>query len=149
MATLTFPNLGRIVAIAVLCLSLWGCGLVNPPPPKAVVEMAIAQKLTQTQAMLYRQLDASIDPADRAQVGRIRITDHHRTSLGQQPAVEVAGTYHLKGGLLTGAQRRQTRPFDLYLRDDGNDQWRLLEPVLEPSGEVLRWQSTPLIEAED
>ncbi|MGB3202968.1 MAG: hypothetical protein WBA99_18830 [Nodosilinea sp.] len=147
MATLTFQKLGRIVAIAVLCLSLWSCGLVNPRPPRAVVEMAIAQKLSQTQAMLYRQLDAAVDPADLAQVGRIRITDHHRITLGQQSAVEVVGIYHLTGGPLTGAQRRQTRPFDLYLqRNDGNDQWLLLEPVLGRSGEVLRWQSTPLLE---
>ncbi|PSN13357.1 hypothetical protein C7293_16235 [filamentous cyanobacterium CCT1] len=149
MATLTFKRLGRIVAIALLCLSLWSCGLVNPRPPRAVVEMAIAQKLSQTQAVLYRQLESSVDPADLAQVGRIRISDHHWTTLANQPAVEVAGTYHLKGGQLTAAQRRQTRDFDLYLRrGDSKDQWLLLEPVLGRSGEVLRWQSTPLVKPE-
>ncbi|PSR19290.1 hypothetical protein C8255_03115 [filamentous cyanobacterium CCP3] len=149
MATLTFKKLGRIVAIAVLCLSLVSCGLVNPRPPRAVVEMAIAQKLSQTQAVLYRQFASSVDPADRAQVGRIRISDHHWTTLDNQPAVEVAGTYHLKGGQLTAAQRRQTRDFDLYLRrGDSKDQWLLLEPVLVRSEEVLRWQSTPLIKPE-
>ncbi|MGB3309040.1 MAG: hypothetical protein WBG32_21145 [Nodosilinea sp.] len=144
MATLTFRKLGRMVAIAVVCLSLWGCGLVNPRPPRAVVEMAIAQKLSQTQAVLYRQLESSVDPADLAQAGRIRIADHHWTTLASQPAVEVAGTYHLKGGQLTAAQRRQTRAFDLYLQRDSKDQWLLLEPVLARSGEVLQWQSTPL-----
>ncbi|MGG6239400.1 hypothetical protein ACQ4N7_12270 [Nodosilinea sp. AN01ver1] len=149
MATLTFKKLGRIVAIAVLCLSLWSCGLVNPRPPKAVVELAIAQKLAQTQAVLYRQFGSAVDPADLAQVGRIRISDHHWTTLANQPAVEVSGTYHLKGGQLTVAQRRQTRDFDLYLRrGDSKDQWLLLEPVLARSGEVLRWQPTPLIEPE-
>ncbi|MBE9157463.1 hypothetical protein IQ265_11600 [Nodosilinea sp. LEGE 06152] len=145
MAMLTFKKLGRLVAIAVLCLSLWSCGLVNPRPPRAVVEMAIAQKLSQTQAVLYRQLESAISSSELAQVGSIRIADHHWTTLANQPAVEVAGTYHLKGGQLTAAQRRQTRAFDLYLRrGDSKDQWLMLEPVLGRSGEALRWQSTPL-----
>ncbi|MBE9112940.1 hypothetical protein IQ273_26485 [Nodosilinea sp. LEGE 07298] len=149
MAKLTFKKLGQIVAIAVLCLSLWGCGLVNPRPPRAVVEAAIAQKLSQTQAVLYRQFESSVDPADLAQVGSIRISDHHWTTLANQPAVEVAGTYHLKGGQLTAAQRRQTRDFDLYLqRGESKEQWLLLEPVLARSGEVLQWQPTPLIKPE-
>ena len=149
MATLTFKRLGQIVAIAVLCLSLVSCVLMIRRPPRAVVELAIAQKLAQTQAVLYRQFEPSVDPADLSQVGRIRIADHHWTTLANQPAVEVAGTYHLKGGQLTAAQRRQTRDFDLYLRrGDSKDQWLLLEPVLARSGEVLRWQSTPLNEPE-
>lgn len=149
MATLTFRKLGRIVAIAVLCLSLWSCGLVNPGPPRTVVEMAIAQKLAQTQAVLYRQFESSVDSGDLAQVDRIRISDHHWTTLADQPAVEIAGTYHLKGGQLTRAQRSQTRAFDLYLqRGDSKDQWLLLEPMLGRSGEVLRWQPTPLLQPE-
>ncbi|WP_035985585.1 hypothetical protein [Leptolyngbya sp. KIOST-1] len=139
----------RILIIGILCFCLGSCGLVNPRPPRAVVETAIAQKLSQTQAVLYRQLDATTAPGDLAQVGRIRITDHHWTTLANQPAVEVAGTYHLRGGALTAAQRRQTRNFDLYLRrGDSQDQWLLLEPVLGRSSEVLRWQSTPLFQPE-
>ncbi|WP_017298485.1 hypothetical protein [Nodosilinea nodulosa] len=146
MKKLASKTVMQIMAIALMCLSLLGCGLINPRPPRTVVEAAIAQKLSQTQAVLYRQLAPAIPPADLAQVGRIRITDHHWTTLAGQPAVEVTGSYHLKGGQLTSAQRRQTREFDLYLqRGDTKQSWLLLEPSLAKSGEILRWQSTPVL----
>ena len=136
----------RTIVVAILCLSLWGCGLVSPRPPRAVVEAAIAQKLSQTQAILYRQVAPAIPSPELAQVGSLRIANHHWTTLADQPAVEVAGTYHLKGGALTAAQRRQTRAFDLYLQHGPTkNQWLLLEPVPTKSGEPLRWQSTPLL----
>lgn len=139
-------HLGRWVVIGLLCLALLGCGVINPRPPRAVVEGAIAQKLSQTQAILYRQFGAA--PADLAQVGRIRIADHHWTEIVGQPAVEVAGTYHLKGGGLTSAQRRQTRDFDLYLqRGTTQDQWLLLEPAPTQPGEPLQWLATPVVPA--
>ena len=146
----------RWVVIGVLCLSLLGCGLINPRPPRAVVEGAIAQKLSQTQALLYRQFGQQAgrqfraDPADLAQVGRIRIADHHWTEIAGQPAVEVAGTYHLKGGGLTNAQRRQTRDFNLYLRRGATpDQWLLLEAAPAQPGESLRWLATPIITSQE
>lgn len=143
MDTVTSIRPIRWVLIGMLCLSLLGCGLINPRPPRAVVESAIAQKLSQTQAVLYRQFDS--DPADRAEVGRIRIADHRWTELVGQPTVEVTGTYHLRGGRLTSAQRRQTREFDIYLqRGATKDQWRLLEPVSAQSGDGLKWQAIPL-----
>lgn len=133
----------RWVLMAMLCLSLLGCGLINPRPPRAVVEGAIAQKLSQTQSVLYSQF--AVAPTDRTQVGRIRVTDHHWTELAGQPTVEVTGTYHLKGGSLTNAQRSQTREFDVYLRRGATkDQWLLLEPVSAQGGEPLNWQATPL-----
>ena len=136
----------RWVLMALLCLSLLGCGLINPRPPRAVVEGAIAQKLSQTQAVLYKQFGAA--PNARAQVGRIRITDHHWTELAGQPTVEVTGTYHLKGGSLTNSQRSQSREFDIYLRRGATkDQWLLLEAVGAKSGEPLNWQATPLLVA--
>ncbi|PZV06978.1 MAG: hypothetical protein DCF32_08535 [Leptolyngbya sp.] len=138
----------RWVLMALLCLSLLGCGLINPSPPRAVVEGAIAQKLSQTQAVLYRQFAAA--PTERAQVGHIRITDHHWTEIAGQPTVEVAGTYHLKGGNLTSAQRHQTRDFDVYLqRGATKDQWLLLEPIPNQSSDALRWQAIPLLTAAD
>ncbi len=143
-------HLGRWVVIGLLCLGLLGCGVINPRPPRAVVEGAIAQKLSQTQAILYRQLGRQFGaaPADLAQVGRIRIADHHWTEIAGQPAAEVAGTYHLKGGGLTSAQRGQTRDFDLYLRrGNTQDQWLLLEPAPAQPGEPLRWLATPVISA--
>ncbi|TVQ13432.1 MAG: hypothetical protein EA368_02205 [Leptolyngbya sp. DLM2.Bin27] len=139
--------LGRSVVIGLLCLVLLGCGVINPRPPRAVVEGAIAQKLSQTQIILYRQLgrQAGADPADLAQVSGIRIADHHWTEIAGQPAVEVAGTYHLKGGGLTSAQRRQTRNFDVYLqRGTAKDQWRLLEPDPDQPGASLQWRATPI-----
>lgn len=136
----------RWVLIGVLCLSLLGCGLINPRPPRAVVEGAIAQKLAQTQAVLYRQFAAA--PTDRTQVGRIRVTDHHWTELAGQPTVEVVGTYHLKGGSLTNAQRNQTREFDVYLqRGATKDQWLLLEPINVQSKDAPKWQAIPLLTA--
>ncbi len=132
------------VLMALLCLSLLGCGLINPRPPKAVVEGAIAQKLSQTQAVLYRHFAAA--PTDRTQVGRIHVTDHHWTELSGQPTIEVIGTYHLKGGSLTNAQRGQTREFDVYLqRGATKDQWLLLEPVNVQGGEIPKWQAIPLL----
>jgi hypothetical protein len=146
MGTLASIRPIRWVLMAMLCLSLLGCGLINPRPPRAVVEGAIAQKLSQTQAVLYRQFAAA--PADRAQVGRIRITDHHWTEIAGQPTVEVAGTYHLKGGNLTNAQRSQTREFDVYLqRGATKDQWLLLEPVSTQGGDALNWRATQLLTA--
>ncbi|MFQ4139090.1 hypothetical protein PGN35_022535 [Nodosilinea sp. PGN35] len=134
----------RWVLTGILCLSLLGCGLINPRPPRAVVESAIAQKLSRTQAVLYRQFDSA--PADRAEVGRIRITEHRWTELAGQPAVEVAGTYHLRGGRLTSAQRSQTRDFEVYLqRGATKDQWQLLEPISAQSGNGLKWQAIPLV----
>lgn len=136
----------RLVVIVGLCLALWGCGIVNPRPPRAVIESAIAQKLAQTQAILYRQFNTSTAPENLSQVGRLRVTDHHWTTVAGQSVVEVEGTYHLKGGSLTGAQRRQNLNFDVYLqRGDVKDQWLLLEPAPTPSGEPLRWLSTPLL----
>ncbi|MGB3138889.1 MAG: hypothetical protein WBB18_18915 [Nodosilinea sp.] len=136
-------RLGRFVAIAAVCLLLWGCGIVNPRPPRAAVEAAIAQKLIQTQTVLYRQ-PAPADFTELAQVGRLRIADHHWITLANKPAVEVVGTYHLKGGQLTAAQRRQTRSFDLYLqRGASKEEWLLLEP-LGRLGEVPQWQTMPL-----
>ena len=143
---------GRWIVIGLLCLVLLGCGVINPRPPRVVVEGAIAQKLSQTQALLYRQFGRQFraDPADLAQVGRIRIADHHWTEIAGQPAVEVAGTYHLKGGGLTSAQRRQTRDFDLYLRRGTTpDQWLLLEAAPAPLGESLRWVATPIITSQE
>lgn len=134
----------RWVLMGMLCLSLLGCGLINPKPPRAVVEGAIAQKLAQTQTVLYRQFSSA--PTDRAEVGRIRIADHHWSEIAGQPTVEVAGTYHLKGGNLTSAQRSQTRDFDIYLqRGATKDQWLLLEPVSAQSEVALQWQATPLL----
>ncbi|MBD1917524.1 MULTISPECIES: hypothetical protein [Cyanophyceae] len=148
MVTLASIRPIRWVLIGVLCLSLLGCGLINPRPPRAVVEGAIAQKLSQTQAVLYRQFAAAA--TDRTQVSRIRITDHHWTELAGQPAVEVAGTYHLKGGSLTNAQRSQTREFDVYLqRGATKDQWLLLEPVSIKNGEKPKWQAIPLLTARE
>lgn len=143
---------GRWIVIGLLCLVLLGCGVITPRPPRAVVEGAIAQKLSQTQAILYRQFGRQLkaDPADLAQVGRIRIADHHWTEIAGQPAVEVAGTYHLKGGGLTSAQRRQTRDFDLYLRRGTTpDQWLLLESAPAQPGESLRWVATPIIASQE
>jgi hypothetical protein len=146
MGTMASTRPIRWVLMALLCLSLLGCGLINPRPPRAVVEGAIAQKLSQTQAVLYSQFAAA--PTDRAQVGRIRITDHRWTELAGQPTVEVIGTYHLKGGSLTNTQRSQTREFDVYLRRGvAKDQWLLLEPVSAQSEEALNWQATPLLTA--
>ena len=137
----------RLVVIVGLCLTLWGCGLVNPRPPRAVVESAIAQKLSQTQAILYRQL-APTTPDQLAQVGRIRITDHHWMTLAGQPTADVVGTYHLKGGELSRAQKRQTRDFEVYLqRGEVKGQWRLLEPAIAAGETTVQWRAIPLTSA--
>ncbi|MBE9136390.1 hypothetical protein IQ254_04095 [Nodosilinea sp. LEGE 07088] len=134
----------RRAVVLLLCLSLWSCGLVNPRPPRAVIESAIAHKLSQTQAVLYRQLTPAA-PDELAQVGRIRITAHQWTAVAGQPTAAVVGTYHLKGGGLSGAQRRQTRNFEVYLqRGDAKGQWRLVEPAIARAGEPVQWQMTPL-----
>ncbi|WP_317034631.1 hypothetical protein [Nodosilinea sp. E11] len=149
MAKLALLRPMRWLLVGVMCLALLGCGLTNPRPPRAVIEGAIAQKLAQTQAILYRQITPAAAATDLAQVGRLRIADHHWTEVAGQPTVEVAGTYHLKGGSLTAAQRRQTRDFDVYLRrGDTKEQWLLLEPTSSQPGEALRWRATPILLAE-
>lgn len=140
----------RGVVLLVLCLSLWGCGLVNPRPPRAVIEGAIAQTLSQTQTILYRELTPAAGAAGLAQVSGIRIRDHHWSSLAnqpgtQQPMVEVVGTYHLKGGGLTPPQRRQVRAFDIYLqRGSTQDDWRLLAPRINDVSASPQWITVPV-----
>jgi hypothetical protein len=130
MARLKAINLGRLILGLLLCLSLWGCGVVNPQPPKAAVESAIAQKVAQTQSLLSRQLALREESSSPAQVGRVKVTGHHWTTIANQPAVEVEGTYQLQGGGLTRAQQRQERDFSLYLkRGDTKDEWILVEPA--------------------
>ena len=135
----------RGVVLLVLCLSLWGCGLVNPRPPRAVIEGAIAQTLTQTQTILYRELAPAAGAAGLAQVSGIRIRDHHWTSLDNQPVVEVVGTYHLKGGGLASPQRRQVRAFDIYLqRGSTQADWRLLAPSIDDVSASPQWIALPI-----
>lgn len=114
--------------IALLCLSLWGCGMVNPKPPQAAVTAAIAQKVAQTQALLQTQL-ASPAAVETFQVSQVKIADHHWLTIAEQPAVLVQGTYKLQGGGLARSQQRQARPFEIYLRrGDTKDQWQPLDP---------------------
>ncbi len=130
MGTLASMRPIRWVLVGILCLSLLGCGLINPRPPRAVVEGAIAQKLSQTQAVLHRQLSSSDAQANTLQVSHIRITDHRPLALAGQSAVEVSGTYQLQGAGLSKAQQRQTRPFDIYLhRENAETEWILVDPV--------------------
>jgi hypothetical protein len=117
-----------MVVIAVLCLSLWSCGVVNPSPARAVVADAIAHKVAQTQALLTRQL--ALPEEAPAQVGSVKITHHHWTTIGNQPVVALEGTYRLQGGGWARSQQRQTRPFSLYLqRGDSKDQWIVVDPT--------------------
>lgn len=118
----------RWVALGLVCLLLGGCALVSPKPPKAVVAAAIAQQLAQTQA-IFRSTAAS--PA-AAQVSGIQIAEHRRVAVAGQPAVAVSGTYRLSEKTLSIAQKRQSRPFSLYLQPDkGQNQWRLLAPEIQ------------------
>ncbi|QQE66904.1 hypothetical protein GFS31_36080 [Leptolyngbya sp. BL0902] len=115
-----------------LCGVLWGCGWVNPAPPRSVVAEAVAQKVAQTQADLQRQLGLGADGEARAvpQASGIRITEHHWIALEPQPAVAVSGTYHLRGGGIGWGQQRQTRPFTLYLRPVEKDVWVVVDPAV-------------------
>jgi hypothetical protein len=123
-----FSVLSLLLMLA-LSLSLGGCGLLNGGPANTVVEQAVAQKLMATQALLRTQLPGDVEATNTFEVGRVKVTATRRVSLDDQAAVEVEGTYTLKGGNLTRAQRQQLRPFDLYLqRGETQDQWLLLEP---------------------
>lgn len=123
----------RLMAIAVVCLSLWGCGLVNPRPPRAVVADAIAHKVAQTQALLSRQLATASQDSETFRVGSVKVTHHQWTTLADQPVVEVEGTYHLYGGGLTWAQQKQARDFDLYLqRGNTKTEWQVVDSPLIP-----------------
>lgn len=123
----------RVGLLLVFCGGLWGCGLVNPAPPRSVVAVAVAQKVAQTQVTLQQQLGlgTATEAIDLPQASGIHVTGHHWITLNNQPAVEVNGTYHLKGGGLGWGQQRQTRPFSLYLRRAGEDQWAVVDPLPE------------------
>lgn len=123
--------------LLVLCGVLWGCGWVNPAPPRSVVAEAVAQKVAQTQVELQRQLGLGADGEAMAvpQASGIHITEHHWITIDQQPAVAVSGTYHLKGGGLGWGQQRQTRPFTLYLRPVDKDVWVAVDPPSDVVGD--------------
>jgi hypothetical protein len=139
------PPILRLVLLLTLCGSLLGCSVFNPGPPAAVVQQAVAQKLWQTQSLLRAQLSGQALVESTFEVGKVKVNAHHPVSLGQVSAVEVEGTYTLKGGDLSRAQRRQLRPFDIYLqRGPEKDQWRLLEPTSTTAG----WTAIPLTPAQ-
>jgi len=118
----------KYLIIIGLCLSLWGCGLTKPKPPRAAVETAIAQKIAQTQALLHGQRPTSDTSAAPFQVSSVKITHHQWTTLADQPVVEVEGTYRLTGERLSRAQQRQARAFDLYLQQGATDtDWTLVD----------------------
>lgn len=121
----------RAMLLIVLWGGLWGCGWVNPAPPRSVVAEAVAQKVAQTQVALQQQLGGITDTEAMVfpQPSGIHVTGHHWTTLNHQPTLEVNGTYHLKGGGLGWGQQRQTRPFSLYLRRAGEDQWVMVNPL--------------------
>lgn len=122
------PQVRRWGMLVMLCLVLWGCGWINSAPPRSIVVEAVAQKVNQTQAVLQQQLGQSPETAtDWPQASGIHITEHRWLTLQNQPVVEVNGTYHLKGGGLGWGQQRQTRPFSLYLRRTGEDQWTTVD----------------------
>ncbi len=147
----------RWLVMGMLCLSLLGCGVINPTPPRAVVESAIAQRLAQAQAVFDRQpITSSSEPRSTgltadlptpAQVGGVHIDHHDRVDVGGQWALEVTGTYRLRAGGLTNAQRRQARPFDIYLQRDRQDRWYLLTPEIEAASTSAQWRTIPLLPA--
>ncbi len=134
-----------LLLIILLCLSLTGCGFFHPGPPKAVVEKAVAQKLVQTQELLRSQLASGGDAPKPLAVGQVKVSSKGSVTVGGQSAIEVQGTYTLKGGDLSRAQRQQSRPFDLYMQPGSDeDPWRLLEPDFAGVDQQPRWQFTPL-----
>ncbi|HIK44838.1 MAG TPA: hypothetical protein IGR64_08095 [Leptolyngbyaceae cyanobacterium M65_K2018_010] len=130
MAKLRSIRLGRLIVGLALALALWGCGLVNPVPPRAIVAAAIAQKVAATQALLSQQLALPEEAIIPTQVKSVRITDHHWITVANQSAVQVQGTYRLQGGGLARSQQRQVRDFTLvFSRGDSQDQWQVVDPV--------------------
>jgi hypothetical protein len=128
IASATHPP-AHLLLLLFLCFSLTGCSFFNSGPSTAAVEQAIAQKLVQTQGVLRSQLSTEESSSKPFQVGKVSVSRQHKVMVGQQAAVEVEGTYTLKGGTLSRSQRQQQRPFDLYLqRGAETDQWLLLEP---------------------
>jgi hypothetical protein len=120
----------RVGLLLVLWSGLWGCALVNPGPPRAVVAQAVAQKVAQTQSVLQQSLNLPAEAQDFPQASGIHVTGHRWVTLRNQPTVKIDGTYHLKGGGLGWGQQRQNRPFSLYLRRAAEDQWIVVEPEI-------------------
>jgi antitoxin YefM len=118
----------RFAVLLVLCGSLLGCGLLNPWPPKAIVQQAIAQKLDQTQSLLNTKISGVKATADSFRIGRVNVQSRRSVLLNGKSAVAVAGTYTIKGGNLAWSQRRQPRPFEILIRQgDTQDQWQLVD----------------------
>jgi len=118
-----------LLLVLTLCVLLSSCSWINPGPAKTVVEQAIAQKLMATQTLLRTQLPGESEATNPFAIGRVTVTSTRQISLDNQAAVEVEGTYTLKGGNLSRAQRQQVSPFNLYLQQgEDKEQWWLLEP---------------------
>jgi hypothetical protein len=157
MGKLTSISPLRWLVVGVLCLSLGSCGIFNPRPPHAIVEAAIAQRLAQAQVVFDGQPIASFNqPSSSAptanlpastQVGGVRVDHYHRVNVGEQWALEVTGTYRLRSGDLSKAQRRQARPFDIYLQRDRQERWYLLTPEIEAASTSAQWRTIPLLPA--
>ena len=110
-----------------------------------VVEKALAQKLVQTQGLLRSQLAGEDISTNPFSVGRVRVSSKRNVSLDWQSAIEVEGTYTLKGRDLSRSQQQQLRPFDIYLqRGSEEDQWLLLEPRSTGRAAQREWQAIPL-----
>lgn len=120
----------RSLLAVTLVLLLTGCGLAAPKPPTAAVEAALMQQITQTQTLLHANLGATDAPLSQYQVGRVKIQHQQSLTLDHHPAVEVRGTYTLKGDRLSRSQRQQSRPFTLYLTQSSDQtNWTLIQPA--------------------
>lgn len=117
----------RLLLVVFLCFCLVGCGLIYPNPPKSVVASAVADKLSQTQAILFHQLELPDQPQAQITVRQVRITKHHWTIMEHQSVLQVWGTYRLSGS--GWGQQPRPQPFTIYLQRDKNQhQWLFFQP---------------------
>jgi len=112
--------------LVMVVVGLGGCAY-GGRPPMGDTTAALAQQLAQTQTLLSPHLPG-IQPAADYTVGNLSVTRRQTVQGGERPIVLVEGTYTLGGRALSRQQRRQTRPFRLYLQRLPEGEWTLVPP---------------------
>jgi len=129
--------MGRLLAGALVLLCLSGCAW-GGGPSKAVVADAIATQLQQTRQELAQTLKG--DPTSSFQITDITITQRQPTAIAGYSALQLRGTYTLKGRYLNRSLKQPDNPFEIYLTPTADGKtWQLLRPTLASDDTEPTW----------
>ena len=117
----------QLVGIIALALSIMACGGLGSNPTSEVIEQAVVRQFETTQQALQQQL-APAAAASNLKISNIKTRRVQRVMLQDRPAYRVEGTYTLTGKVLSRAVRQARNPFEIYLHQDGEQTWVLVQP---------------------